>query len=79
MKQGMKGLSAPKISNKLSLRASVTGSIFMDEVIVPPENVLEVEGLKGPFSCLKYVPFISASPCGIYLSCMFSNARFGIA
>lgn len=53
--QGWKGLSAPQIKNKLSLRASITGSIFMDEVAVPQGNVLDVEGLKGPFSCLKYV------------------------
>ena len=51
--QGWKGLSAPQIKNKLSLRASITGSIFMDEVAVPQGNILDVVGLKGPFSCLK--------------------------
>ena len=51
--KGMKGLSAPKIEGKFSLRASVTGEIVMDEVIVPDENVFpEVRGLKGPFGCL---------------------------
>ena len=49
----MKGLSAPKIEGKLSLRASITGEIVMDEVFVPEENVLpHVSGLKGPFGCL---------------------------
>jgi glutaryl-CoA dehydrogenase len=49
----MKGLTAPKIEGKFSLRASVTGEIVMDDVFVPEENVLpKVSGLKGPFSCL---------------------------
>ncbi|TKV69119.1 acyl-CoA dehydrogenase [Marinobacter panjinensis] len=47
-----KGLDTPKIEGKFSLRASETGSIFMDEVFVPDENKLDVEGLKGPLSCL---------------------------
>ncbi|MGB8842610.1 MAG: acyl-CoA dehydrogenase [Aliidongia sp.] len=51
--KGMKGLSAPKIEGKFSLRASITGEIVMDEVFVPEENLLpHVQGLKGPFSCL---------------------------
>ena len=49
----MKGLSAPKIEGKFSLRASVTGEIVMDDVFVPDENLLpNVKGLKGPFGCL---------------------------
>jgi glutaryl-CoA dehydrogenase len=49
----MKGLSCPKIEGKFSLRTSNTGMIFMDNVIVPKENMLpNVKGLKGPFSCL---------------------------
>ncbi len=51
--KGMKGLSAPKIVGKMGLRTSVTGEIVMDEVFVPEENAFpEVEGLKGPFTCL---------------------------
>lgn len=51
--RGMKGLSAPKIEGKFSLRASTTGEIVMDEVFVPEENLLpNVKGLKGPFGCL---------------------------
>jgi glutaryl-CoA dehydrogenase len=51
--KGMKGLSAPKIDGKFSLRASVTGEIVMEEVFVPNENLLpNISGLKGPFGCL---------------------------
>jgi glutaryl-CoA dehydrogenase len=51
--KGMKGLSAPKIEGKFSLRASITGEIVMDEVFVPEENLLpNVKGLGGPFGCL---------------------------
>ena len=51
--KGMKGLTAPKIEGKFSLRASITGEIAMDEVLVPDENVFpEVRGLRGPFGCL---------------------------
>ncbi|MCM0614091.1 acyl-CoA dehydrogenase [Marinobacter sediminum] len=56
-REGAKGLDTPKIPGKFSLRASDTGSIFMDEVFVPDENKLEVEGLKGPFSCLNKARF----------------------
>jgi glutaryl-CoA dehydrogenase len=53
LEKGMKGLSAPKIEGKFSLRASVTGEIVMDNVFVPAENLLpNVSGLKGPFGCL---------------------------
>lgn len=53
LEKGMKGLSAPKIEGKFSLRASVTGEIFMEDVEVPEENLLpNVEGLEGPFGCL---------------------------
>jgi len=53
LEKGMKGLSAPKIEGKFSLRTSVTGEIVMDDVLVPKENLLPgVEGLKGPFGCL---------------------------
>ncbi len=53
LEKGMKGLSAPKIEGKFSLRASITGGIAMDDVFVPEENLLpNVKGLKGPFGCL---------------------------
>jgi glutaryl-CoA dehydrogenase len=53
LEKNMKGLSCPKIEGKFSLRTSNTGMIFMDNVIVPKENMLpNIKGLKGPFSCL---------------------------
>ncbi|MDX1975279.1 MAG: acyl-CoA dehydrogenase [Rickettsiales bacterium] len=53
LEKGMKGLSAPKIEGKFSLRASTTGMIAMEDVPVPVEQILpSVAGLKGPFSCL---------------------------
>ncbi len=53
LEKGMKGLSAPKIEGKFSLRVSVTGEIVMDEVFVPAENEFpEVTNLSGPFGCL---------------------------
>jgi glutaryl-CoA dehydrogenase len=53
LEQGMPGLSAPKIKEKLSLRASITGEIVMDEVEVGEDTLLpNVQGLKGPFGCL---------------------------
>ncbi|CAN5639009.1 acyl-CoA dehydrogenase [soil metagenome] len=53
LEKGMKGLTAPKIEGKMSLRASITGEIVMDDVFVPEENKFpEIAGLKGPFGCL---------------------------
>ncbi len=53
LEKGMNGLSAPKIGGKLSLRASITGEVVMDGVVVPESSLLpNVSGLKGPFGCL---------------------------
>jgi glutaryl-CoA dehydrogenase len=53
LEKGMKGLSAPKIEGKFSLRASTTGEVVMDNVEVPEENRLpNAKGLGGPFGCL---------------------------
>src|SRR5438477_6399257 len=53
LEKGMKGLSAPKVGGKLSLRASITGEIVMDGVVVPESALLpNVSGLKWPFGCL---------------------------
>lgn len=58
LEKGMKGLAAPKIEGKFSLRASTTGMIQMDEVFVPEENLLpNVSGLAGPFGCLNRARF----------------------
>ncbi len=52
VERGFDGFSAPKIEGKFSLRASITGQIMLDDCFVPEQNRLDVEGLKGPFSCL---------------------------
>ncbi len=52
LERGMQGFSTPAIEGKMSLRASSTGQIVMDEVFVPEQNRLQVTGLKGPFGCL---------------------------
>jgi glutaryl-CoA dehydrogenase len=58
LEKGMKGLSAPAIHGKVGLRASITGEIVMDGVFVPEENAFpEVQGLKGPFTCLNSARF----------------------
>jgi len=58
LEKGMPGLSCPKIEGKFSLRASATGMILMDDVVVPKANMLPgVKGLKGPFSCLNNARF----------------------
>jgi glutaryl-CoA dehydrogenase len=58
LEKGMAGLSAPKIEGKMSLRASVTGEIVMDNVFVSEEQLLpNVSGLKGPFGCLNKARF----------------------
>ncbi len=57
VERGMAGFSTPTIEGKLSLRASVTGQIVLEDVFVPAANRLQVEGLKGPFSCLNKARF----------------------
>ncbi len=52
VERGFDGFTTPKIDGKFSLRASITGQIMLDDCFVPEENRLDVEGLKGPFSCL---------------------------
>ncbi|MBT7665776.1 MAG: acyl-CoA dehydrogenase [Rhodospirillaceae bacterium] len=53
VERGMKGFSTPKIEGKLSLKASITGGIVLEDVFVPDENYLpEAKGLSGPFGCL---------------------------
>lgn len=67
----MNGIDTPKIEGKLSLRTSVTGMIFFDNVKVPLENKLNIEGLKGPFSCLNDARLgISFGSLGAAESCL---------
>ncbi len=78
--KGMKGLSAPKIGGKLSLRASITGEIVMDGVIVPEENLLpNVSGLKGPFGCLNRARYgISWGVMGAAEDCFHRARQYGL-
>ena len=69
LEKGMAGLSAPKINGKLSLRASVTGEIVMDGVVVPETALLpHVSGLKGPFGCLNRARYGISWGCLLYTS-----------
>lgn len=69
------GIETPVIEGKFSMRASVTGMIMMDDVKVPKENILNVKGLKGPFSCLNNARFgISWGTMGAATAC-FNTAR----
>jgi glutaryl-CoA dehydrogenase len=80
LEKGMKGLSAPKIGGKLSLRASVTGEIVMDGVIVPEENLLpNVSGLKGPFGCLNRARYgIAWGAMGAAEDCWRRARQYGL-
>ena len=78
--KGMKGLSAPKIKGKLSLRASVTGEIVMQDVEVGEDALLPgVEGLKGPFGCLNRARYgISWGVMGAAEFCMHAARQYGL-
>ncbi|WP_377293245.1 acyl-CoA dehydrogenase [Rhizobium sp. SG2393] len=80
LEKGMKGLSAPKIGGKLSLRASVTGEIVMDNVEVGEEQLLpNVEGLKGPFGCLNRARYgISWGVMGAAEFCWHAARQYGL-
>ena len=78
LEKGMKGLSAPKIEGKMSLRASITGEIVMDEVFVPEANLLpKVSGLKGPFGCLNKARYgIAWGALGAAEDCWFRARQY---
>jgi glutaryl-CoA dehydrogenase len=78
LEKGMKGLTAPKIEGKFSLRASVTGEIVMDDVFVPDDNILpKVSGLKGPFSCLNNARYgIAWGALGAAESCWHTARQY---
>ncbi len=80
LEKNMAGLSAPKISGKLSLRTSVTGEIVMDKVFVPEANRLpNVEGLKGPMSCLNSARLgIAWGALGAAESCWHSARQYAL-
>jgi glutaryl-CoA dehydrogenase len=80
LEKGMKGLSAPKIGKKLSLRASITGEIVMDRVEVGEDALLpEAEGLSGPFGCLNRARFgIAWGAMGAAEACWHAARQYGL-
>ncbi|MEM1363354.1 MAG: acyl-CoA dehydrogenase [Pseudomonadota bacterium] len=80
LEKGLEGLTAPKIGNKLSLRASITGEIVMDGVEVGEEALLpDVEGLKGPFGCLNRARYgISWGVMGAAETCWMASRQYGL-
>uniref|UniRef100_UPI00260ABE1A acyl-CoA dehydrogenase family protein n=1 Tax=uncultured Limnohabitans sp. TaxID=768543 RepID=UPI00260ABE1A len=78
LEKGMKGLSAPAIHGKVGLRASVTGEIVMDRVFCPEENAFpEVQGLKGPFTCLNSARYgIAWGALGAAEDCWFRARQY---
>ena len=80
LEKGMKGLSAPKIGGKLSLRASVTGEIVMDGVEVGEDALMpNVSGLKGPFGCLNRARYgISWGVMGAAEDCWHRARQYGL-
>ncbi len=78
--KGTKGLSTPKIDGKLSLRASITGEIVMQDVEVGEEAVLpHVQGLKGPFGCLNRARYgISWGVLGAAEFCWHASRQYGL-
>ncbi|WP_443112306.1 acyl-CoA dehydrogenase [Erythrobacter sp. Alg231-14] len=80
LEKGMEGLSAPKIEGKISLRASTTGMIMMDDVKLPADALLpNVQGLKGPFGCLNRARYgISWGAMGAAEFCLHAARQYGL-
>jgi glutaryl-CoA dehydrogenase len=80
LERGAKGLETPKIEGKLSLRASITGMIMMDEVEVGEDALLpDVQGLKGPFGCLNRARYgISWGAMGAAEFCLHAARQYGL-
>lgn len=80
LEKGMTGLSAPKVENKMSLRASITGEIVMDGVEVGEDALLpHVQGLKGPFGCLNRARYgISWGAMGAAETCWHAARQYGL-
>lgn len=78
VEKGMKGFSAPEIHGKWSLRASITGELVFEDVRVPKSNVLpNIQGLKGPLSCLSKARYgIAWGALGAALDCYDSALRY---
>jgi glutaryl-CoA dehydrogenase len=81
LERGMKGLETPKIEGKVSLRASITGMIMLQDVFVPAENMFpDVKGLRGPFSCLNNARYgISWGALGAAEFCFHAAREYTLA
>ena len=80
VERGMAGFTTPEIHNKWSLRASITGELVFDNVIIPKENILpNIEGLKGPLSCLDSARFgIAWGAIGAAIDCYESALKYSL-
>ncbi|WP_371375105.1 acyl-CoA dehydrogenase [Thalassotalea aquiviva] len=80
LEKGMPGLSAPKINGKMSLKASITGEIVLDNVFVPEQNMFpDVRGLTGPFSCLNMARYgIAWGVMGAAEDCWHRARQYGL-
>lgn len=80
VEKGMKGFSAPTINNKWSLRASITGELVFDDVIIPKENLLpNIKGLKGPMMCLNSARFgIAWGVVGAAMDCYDTALNYAL-
>lgn len=77
VEKGMKGFTAPEMKGKHSLRASVTSELVFQDVEIPEENVLNVEGLRGPLSCLTQARYgISWGAIGAAMACYESSLNY---
>ncbi len=77
VEKGSQGFSAPEMKGKFSLRASVTSELILDEVRVPDQNRLDVEGLKGPLSCLTQARYgIAWGAIGAAMACFESSLEY---
>ena len=80
VERGMKGFSTPKIEGKLSLRASITGELVLEDVVIPEDNLLpNVKGLAGPFGCLNNARYgISWGAMGAAEDCWHRARQYGL-
>lgn len=78
--QDTPGISTPQIKNKLALRASITGSVFMEDVKIPLENMLaKASGLGAPFSCLNRARYgISWGVIGALEDCIARSRQYAL-
>jgi glutaryl-CoA dehydrogenase len=80
VERSFKGFTTPEMKGKLSLRASITGEIILQDVFVPEENVLNVKGLKGPLSCLTQARYgIAWGVLGAAMECYVTALEYSLS